>query len=308
MIRPKLKLHPGTALAAVALFVALGGTSYAVTGGTQYAANAINGAALQNHTVSGAKLENHTITGTQVNVATFPTVPSAVFAGQASSAVNAANATNATNATTAKNATNATNATHATTATTATTAGTITGTIAGSQVSGPVASATSATTAGTITGMIAGSQVSGPVPSATSASTAATATNATNATNATAVDGDQLINISDWSNSTADSTLAGPLAGLTLAMRCVSGNVDIDATTAVSGASFGLSAVTNAAATSFVKAEGNFNTGTPITATIANPSQVSFSYEQNGEVASGNLTVFDDVGICAAFGVAQYSG
>jgi len=308
LIRPKLKLQPGTALAAVALFVALGGTSYAVTGGTQYAANAINGAALQNHTVAGTKLENHTITGTQVNVATFPTVPSAVFAGQASSATNAANATNATNATNAKNATNAT---HAATATTATSAVTITGTVAGSQVSGPVASAGSATTAGTITGTIAGSQVSGAVASATNASSATTATSATsatNATNSTAVDGDQLINVSDWSNSTSDSTLAGNMAGLTLAMRCVSGSVDIDATTAVSGASFGLSAVTNAAATSFVKAEGNFNTGTPITAAIANPSQVSFSYEQNGKVSSGNLTVFDDGGICAAFGVAQYSG
>jgi hypothetical protein len=102
--------------------------------------------------------------------------------------------------------------------------------------------------------------------------------------------------------------LASNIAGLTLAMRCTGGDVDIDATTSVSSASYGMSAVANAVATGFVKEEGNFNTGTTVTTTNAAPSQLSFSYEQNGEIASGTLTVFDDSGICAAFGIAEYSG
>ncbi len=298
----RLKPQPATVIASVALFVALGGTSYAVTGGTSFAAKQINGSQLANHSIAGFKLEDHTVTGQQVDVAGFPTVPSAVFAGQASIASTAKNAVNATNAKTAGSAT---------------TAGTITGTISGSQVSSAVANATNAvnatnatkaTTAGTITGTISGSQVSSAVANATNSITAATATNATNATNATHIDGDQVVNISDWSSSTSDATLAGNIAGLTLAMRCTGGDVDIDATTSVSSASYGMSAVANAVATSFVKAEGTFNTGNTITSTIAAPSQLSFSYEQNGLVASGTLTVFDDAGICAAFGVAEYSG
>jgi hypothetical protein len=55
------------------------------------------------------------------------------------------------------------------------------------------------------------------------------------------------------------------------------------------------------------EAEGSFNTGATITSTIAAPSQLSFSYEGGGKVASGTLTVYDNAGTCSAFGVAEYS-
>jgi hypothetical protein len=82
------------------------------------------------------------------------------------------------------------------------------------------------------------------------------------------------VNISVSSSSASDTTLHA-IAGLTLSMRCTGGDADIDATTSVSSAPCGMSAVANGVATSFVKAEGSFNTG----ATIAAPSQLSFSYE-----------------------------
>ena len=91
-------------------------------------------------------------------------------------------------------------------------------------------------------------------------------------------------------------------------MRCTGGDVDIDATTSTSRASLGMSDVTNAGATGFVKAEGTFNTGSTLTTTSTAPAQVDLSYAQNGEVASGTLTVFDSSGTCAAFGVVESSG
>jgi hypothetical protein len=124
-MRSRLRPAPSTVLAALALFIALGGTSYAVS-------NRINGANLKNRSVAGTKLKKHTVTGTDVNVSTLPKVPAAHHADDST------NATNATNAITA------TNATDALFATTATQAGTITGTINAGQVSGTVANATNA--------------------------------------------------------------------------------------------------------------------------------------------------------------------
>lgn len=114
-MKSKIRVQPAAVIATLALFVALGGTSYA-------ASSSINGSQLTNHSVAGKKLQNHTVTGTQVKVSTFPKVPSAHRADLA---------------------------THATTAGTA---GTISGTILGSQVSGAVANATNATTAGALAG------------------------------------------------------------------------------------------------------------------------------------------------------------
>jgi hypothetical protein len=102
-MRSKLRLEPSTAIATLALFVALGGTSYAIS-------NSINGSLLKNRSVAGKKLMKHTVTGTEVNVSGFPKVPSAHLAdaatnltgnvkgsqitGAVASATNAANATN----------------------------------------------------------------------------------------------------------------------------------------------------------------------------------------------------------------------
>jgi predicted phage tail protein len=189
----------------------------------------------------------------------------------------------ADNATSAANATNAVNAVNAVSAQTAQSAQT----------------ATSANTAQTITGKISASQVSGSVANAVDAERPECA-------DGTDRDGDQFVNISVSSSSASDTTLHA-IAGLTLSMRCTGGDADIDATTSVSSASCGMSAVANGVATSFVKAEGSFNTGATITSTIAAPSHLSFSYEGGGKVASGTLTVYDNAGTCSAFGVAEYS-
>ena len=97
------------------------------------------------------------------------------------------------------------------------------------------------------------------------------------------------------------------MAGLSLAMRCTGGDVDIDATTSVSGASYGISGIANGASPALRTAEGNFDSGSPATTVYAGPSQLSFSYAAGGNVASGNVTVFDNGGTCSAFGVAEYS-
>jgi hypothetical protein len=91
-------------------------------------------------------------------------------------------------------------------------------------------------------------------------------------------------------------------------MRCTGGNVDIDANTATSGASYGISAVANGSATTFLRSQGSFESGTAITLALAGPSQINFSYQQGSNVAAGNFTVFDSSGTCSAFGIAEYSG
>ncbi len=105
-MRSRLRPAPATILATLALFIALGGTSYAVS-------NRINGATLKNRSVAGTKLEKHTVTGTDVKVSTFPKVPAAHHADDSTNATNATSAITATNATDALFATNATNATNA---------------------------------------------------------------------------------------------------------------------------------------------------------------------------------------------------
>ena len=72
-MRSKLRLTPATVLATLALFVALGGTSYAISSN-------INGALLKNRSVAGVKLKKHTVTGTEVNVSSFPKVPASHLA------------------------------------------------------------------------------------------------------------------------------------------------------------------------------------------------------------------------------------
>jgi hypothetical protein len=93
-------------VALLALFVALGGTSYAV--GTR-----INGAELKNRSVPGVKLEKHTLKGTDIDLAHLPQVPLAFasqYAAYAGTATYADDATRAGSATTATSAATATSA------------------------------------------------------------------------------------------------------------------------------------------------------------------------------------------------------
>ena len=86
-------------VASVALFVALGGSSYAAL--TITSANikngTIKGVDVHNSTITGAKLKKNTLTGTQINESRLGTVPTATNAANAANATNATNATNAAN-------------------------------------------------------------------------------------------------------------------------------------------------------------------------------------------------------------------
>jgi len=110
---------PAFVISLIALFVALGGTSYAAI--TSLPRNSVGTKQLRKNAVTGAKIKNGAVTAAKVNTVGL-TVPNALHATSASSAASATTATNATHATSAVNATHATSATNATNATDATSA------------------------------------------------------------------------------------------------------------------------------------------------------------------------------------------
>jgi hypothetical protein len=104
------------AIAFLALFVALGGTTYAATGypasiigAKQLKKSAVTGPKIKNNAVTSAKAANDSLTGVDVSESSLGKVPSAASADQANNAASAANATSVTNATQAITATHATN-------------------------------------------------------------------------------------------------------------------------------------------------------------------------------------------------------
>jgi hypothetical protein len=114
MTRGFLRFLRGNTIALIALFLALGGTTYAAVslpansvGAKQLKKNAVINKKIKANAVTGGKVKNDSLTGADVVEGSLGTVPSAT---NATNATNAANATNATNATTATNAANATNA------------------------------------------------------------------------------------------------------------------------------------------------------------------------------------------------------
>jgi len=104
----KFRAHLTSAhiMAAIALFIALGATAYAVernsVGTKQLKNKAVKTAKIANGAVTTAKLKNNAVSGAKLEESSLGQVPSAA------SAANAANATNATNAVNAVNAENAT--------------------------------------------------------------------------------------------------------------------------------------------------------------------------------------------------------
>lgn len=122
---PQLAPSPSMIVALLALFVAMGGTTYAAINlpansvGTKQLKNAaVSNSKLKNGAVGTNKLADRAVTRTKLNV-TGLTVPDAIRAGSATTAANAANADHATNANHAAVADNATHADSATGAVTA---------------------------------------------------------------------------------------------------------------------------------------------------------------------------------------------
>ena len=213
-------------------------------------------------------------------------------------------------------ATAATTATSAGSAGSASTAGTVTGTVSGAQVSGPVASATNATNATNVTGTIDGAQVSGPVANATDA------TSATSAGSAGSVDGHTFTQIDASAGSEDAATLLDDFGGLTL--QCVGpagseGTVTLEIVNSSQASGiFGASEVGEAGQ----PGASNFDEGTvapavggtPVTTNFTFPihdgAQVSFSFKlpdgDTTDVVSGTFTMTIDNG-CAAFGNADAS-
>jgi hypothetical protein len=106
----KLPSH-NTVIAYLALFVALGGSAYAVTqlpknsvGTKQLKPNAVTAAKLKNGAVTGAKIGTDAVTGANLDESTLGRVPSAASAERATTADRAATAENAANAANAANA------------------------------------------------------------------------------------------------------------------------------------------------------------------------------------------------------------
>lgn len=97
---------PALVISLVALFVALGGTTYAAT---SLPKNSVGTEQLKKNAVTGAKISNGAVTASKIHM-TGLTVPHALFADFATNAENAYSAANAASATHASNADSATNA------------------------------------------------------------------------------------------------------------------------------------------------------------------------------------------------------
>ena len=108
------RLTYANVMATIAVFIALGGASYAAT---QLPKNSVGSKQLKKNAITTAKIKDAAVTGAKVNLSTLGTVPSATSAANAGHADTANTATNAGHADTANTATNAGHADTAATAT-----------------------------------------------------------------------------------------------------------------------------------------------------------------------------------------------
>jgi len=104
------RLTYANVVATIALFIALGGASYAAiklpknsVGTKQLKKNAVTGAKLKNEAITAAKVKKGALTGNQINASSLGTVPSAVHATSAEHATNADRAMSAEQSTKASN-------------------------------------------------------------------------------------------------------------------------------------------------------------------------------------------------------------
>lgn len=90
-MRPRLSY--ANVMATIAVFIALGGASYAAiklpknsVGSKQLKKNAVTGVKVKNEAITAAKIKKGTLTGTQINASTLGTVPKAQAADTSKSA------------------------------------------------------------------------------------------------------------------------------------------------------------------------------------------------------------------------------
>jgi len=102
----KLRINPSLVIKTVALFVALGGVSYAAAtiGSAEIKNNSVRSKDVKNGDLRGKDLKKDTIGGSRVLESSLGKVPSAAQADTAASATTANSADTATSATTASNA------------------------------------------------------------------------------------------------------------------------------------------------------------------------------------------------------------
>jgi hypothetical protein len=89
------RLTYANVMATIAVFIALGGASYAAT---QLPKNSVGTRQLKNGAVTSAKIKNGAVTGSKIALSSLGTVPSATTATSATRATSAANADTAGNA------------------------------------------------------------------------------------------------------------------------------------------------------------------------------------------------------------------
>lgn len=99
--RLRNRLTYANVMSTLAVFVALGGASYAAT---QLPRNSVGPKQLRKGAVTGAKVKPHSLTGIDLNLAKLGTVPAAAHAATADSAGHAASADSAGHATSADSA------------------------------------------------------------------------------------------------------------------------------------------------------------------------------------------------------------
>jgi hypothetical protein len=92
---------PAMCVALLALFLALGGTTWAAV---KLPARSVGTAQIRNDAVTGAKVKDHALTGADIKLSTLGAVPAAVHAATADLATHATGADTATHATTADSA------------------------------------------------------------------------------------------------------------------------------------------------------------------------------------------------------------
>jgi hypothetical protein len=98
------KLTYANAMATVAVFIALGGASYAAV---KLPKNTVGTRQIKNRAITGAKIRNQAVTGAKIKLSTLGTVPDASHAVSADAALNASHATRADSALVASHAASA---------------------------------------------------------------------------------------------------------------------------------------------------------------------------------------------------------